>query len=266
MDKTQLLNQFAKDSDMRQLFASALDKAEQAERRQMPCHSPFFTQEEQMAFSALLARGGQIAHCFLGGYPQAQRKLCYFPAPWQDLEDLSWVEEGADLPLVLIQGRFHGDLSHRDILGSLMALGLQRSKFGDILVQDQLCQVLVLAETAPVVLSQWSGAGRSKIQCQEIPLGALVVPEQAVKEIHCTLSSLRLDAVVAAAFSLSRSAGSGMISGGRVSLNHSDCHKVDKLVAEGDVLVCRGLGKCLLAEVKGLSKKGRTAVCLHRYL
>ena len=49
-------------------------------------------------------------------------------------------------------------------------------------------------------------------------------------------------------------------------VNHRPCEKADKAVAEGDTLTCRGLGKCVLREIGGTSKRGRTILVLDRYL
>ena len=57
-----------------------------------------------------------------------------------------------------------------------------------------------------------------------------------------------------------------LIGAGRVQLNHTECTKTDKSLSEGDVITARGFGKCILAEVGGLSKKGRTAIVVKRYL
>ena len=87
-----------------------------------------------------------------------------------------------------------------------------------------------------------------------------------MKVIHDTVSSPRLDAVMAAGFAIGRSKAAGLISTGKVELNHRPCVKPDRTVNEGDTLTCRGLGKCVLKEVNGLSKKGRTILVLERYL
>ena len=71
---------------------------------------------------------------------------------------------------------------------------------------------------------------------------------------------------MASGFSLSRSKAAALISSGRVALNHRECLKGDRQVGEGDVLTCRGLGKCVIKEVLGQSKKGRTMLVIERYL
>ena len=80
------------------------------------------------------------------------------------------------------------------------------------------------------------------------------------------MNSLRLDAVMATGFSLSRGKAADVISAGRVEVNHALCLKSDRTVTQGDVLTCRGLGKCVLTEVNGLSKKGRVMIVMERYL
>jgi RNA-binding protein YlmH len=87
-----------------------------------------------------------------------------------------------------------------------------------------------------------------------------------VRTIRDTVSTLRLDAVVACGFSTSRGKAADLISAGRVMVNHRECLKADKSVAEGDVLTCRGLGKCVLTEVGGLSRKGRITLTIERYI
>ena len=148
-----------------------------------------------------------------------------------------------------------------------MGLGVTRELLGDILLpQPGLCQVVALREAAPILLSQWERAGRWKISLSEISPGQLTPKPPQVKTIRDTVATPRLDAVIAAGFSLSRSKAAGLISAGRVSLNHRECLKADRQVAEGDVLTCRGLGKCVVKEVPGQSKKGRTMLVLERYI
>ena len=158
-------------------------------------------------------------------------------------------------------------LTHRDILGALMGLGLTRAALGDILLpRPGLCQVVALRDSLPILLSQWEGAGRWKASLSELPLDKLSPSPPQVKTIRDTVAAPRLDAVAAAGFSLSRSKAAALIASGKVSLNHRECLKADRQVAQGDVITCRGLGKCVVKEVPGQSKKGRTMLVLERYI
>ncbi len=91
-------------------------------------------------------------------------------------------------------------------------------------------------------------------------------PVLTVTTAHDTVSSPRLDAVMATGFAMGRGKAAELIAGGRVELNHRPCLKSDRTVQEGDVITCRGLGKCVLTELGGQSKKGRTIITMERYL
>ncbi len=84
--------------------------------------------------------------------------------------------------------------------------------------------------------------------------------------IRDTVSSLRLDAAVSSAFSMSRGKAAELIAAGRVHLDHMPCVKADKPVSEGAVLTVRGLGRAKLTAVGGLTKKGRIGITVERYL
>ncbi|MDE6840961.1 MAG: RNA-binding protein, partial [Oscillospiraceae bacterium] len=105
-----------------------------------------------------------------------------------------------------------------------------------------------------------------RLKLREIPLAELSPAPVQMKLIHDTVSTLRLDAVLSSGFSLARVKAADAVTGGRVSLNHRECLKPDRAVAQGDVLTCRGLGKCVLKSVGGQSRKGRIIIEIERYL
>lgn len=267
MTKKELLDRCAHSGEERVLLARALDKLELSENRGVPAHTALLSPGEQAAITDLLNAWGRPKHLFFGGYEDAERRLCAFLPDWQEPEDFLSDPEN---PVAAMQADFpsNADLSHRDVLGSLMGLGITREKLGDILFPESGgCQVVVLREALPILLSQWESAGRYKVrQLREIPLSALSPRPAQVKTIRDTVATPRLDAVLAAGFSLSRSKASAQISAGRVAINHRECLKADRQVEEGDVLTCRGLGKCVVREVPGQSRKGRTMLVLERYI
>ncbi len=266
MNKKELLDRCARDGAERILLARALDKLELARSRGISTHTAFLSPGEQASVTDLLNGAGRPRHLFWGGYPDSERQICCFPADWQEEDSVLTDPEG---PLAALEAKFPESafLTHRDILGSLMGLGLSREALGDILLpRPGLCQVVALRDALPILLSQWEGAGRHKVSLSEIPLDALAPRPPQVRTIRDTVATPRLDAVVASGFSLSRGKAAGLISSGKVSLNHRECLKADRPVAEGDVLTCRGLGKCVIKEVPGQSKKGRTMLVIERYL
>lgn len=263
MTKAELIDRFAAGEDQRILLARILDKAELARSRSIPAHTPFLSAGEQAAARQMLAAGGYSRFCFYGGFEGAERAVCVFLPDWQE----EFVPGDEDDPLAAIETAFPSGsgLTHRDFLGSLMGLGLTRELLGDILVGDGKCQIVLLRQSLPILLSQWCEVGRYPARPRSIPLSGLEVIPPNVTLLRDTFQSLRFDAVAAAAFGLPRSKAASLISGGRILLNHQVCEKPDRNLAEGDVLTGRGLGKCVLRSVTGQSRKGRIMVELEKY-
>lgn len=263
MNKTELLNKFSKDPEERVVLARVLDQMERTANRSIPCATQFLSPAQRAAAEPLLAASGHPKCLFHGGYEGAERTVCVFLPDWQEPEDWDAGEE-----LAAIEAAFpkNAELTHRDILGGLMGIGLTREKVGDILVLEEKAQIVALKETAPIILSQFDQAGRYRLRLREIALSELSPAPVQIKLVKDTVAALRLDAVLSSGFSIARGKAADLIAGGRVSVNHRECVKTDKPVAEGDVLTCRGLGKCVLKTVGGQSRKGRIIIEIERYL
>jgi len=261
MDKNSIITRTAQEPEDRLLLARVWDKYEQTERKNVPNATVFLSpREQQMAQAMLNAAGVRSGYVFDGGYEDAERKILIF------LPD--WAEEPTGDELVFLRAAFHGDdsLTHRDILGSLMGLGVARERLGDILVSPHSADLIASPALREFFLREWDQAGRVKLTVTEIGRDGLCVPKAQVKIIRDTVPSLRLDAVAAAAFSMSRGRAAELIAAGKVNLDHMPCLKGDKPVAEGAVLTARGFGKAKLTQVGGLSKKGRIGITVERYV
>jgi len=260
LDKTQLLNRAARTPDERILLSRLHDKLEAA-RRGSPACTGFLSTAQQEACERFLQAAGRPRRLYAGGWPDAERKVCALLPDWQE-------EDGWQPPYTALRCRWQagGKLTHRDLLGAVLGQGVEREKVGDLLVKPECCDVLVMAEMAPYLLQNLTGAGRVKLSVEELPLDRIEPPVLTVKVIRDTVSSPRLDAVMAAGFSAGRGRCAQLIAGGQVELNHMPCIKPDKAVREGDTLTCRGLGKCVVKELGGTSRKGRTIVTLERYV
>lgn len=261
MDKNAIIAKCTQEPEDRLLLARVWDKYEQTERKNIPSATVFLSpRERQLAQAMLNAAGVRSVYLFDGGYEGAERTVLLFLP--------GWAEEPAGDELVFLRASFHGgeSLTHRDILGSLMGLGVVRERVGDILVSPHSADIVAAPPLREFFLREWDQAGRVKLTVTEIGREALCVPQTQVKVIRDTVSSLRLDAVTATAFSMSRGRAAELIAAGKVSLDHVPCLKGDKPVGEGAVITARGLGKAKLAGVGGLSKKGRTGITVERYI
>ena len=262
MNRAEILSKIAGNGDERVLLSRIWDLADHAQQRSVPQWTHFLSPQEQRLTEHLLHAMGGPAHRFWGGYAEAQRQICVFLPDWLTWED--WEEQ----PILAIRANWYaGDsLNHRDLLGALMGQGIKREMVGDLLVDRESCDMLVMGEIAPWLLQHLESAGRTRLRLEEVGLNRLHIPVQEVKVIRDTVATLRLDAVAASGFSVSRAKMADYIRAGRVSVNWAATERTDLPVQAGDVISCRGLGRCRLAETGALSRKGRINIQLERYL
>lgn len=262
MDKAALLDRAAHSAEERVLLAHVLDRRTQCLTRNIPTHTDFLSPAEARGAEDLLhAAAAHEGWVFAGGYERAERRMLCFLPDWQERADEREL-------MAALRVRWHETetLTHRDLLGSLMALGVVRGKLGDILVSPGGADVIVCADAAEYLLREWTQAGRVKLSAQRVELTELAVPEAKIRELRDTVATLRLDAVTATGFSMSRARAAELIASGRVQLDYRETTKPDAPVREGAVVSARGLGKFELAEVGGVSKKGRIGIVIKRYL
>ena len=245
----------------RLLLAHLLDVLRRGEMRSIPTATEFLSAREQALARQLFP---ELELRFFGGYAGAERAVAVWLPPYLE-EDWLLSDES---PVAALHATFAAreSLTHRDILGALMGCGIERSAVGDLLPGEGVCDLLVTRQIAPFVLQNLTSAGRVRLQMEEIALAALRPPEQKFQYQRETVASLRLDAVCAAAFRLSREKAAQAISAHRVSIGGLPCEKADRLLQQGDVLSLRGVGKADLFEVGGTTKKGRISLLIRRYL
>lgn len=157
-------------------------------------------------------------------------------------------------------------LTHRDVLGGLLALGIKRSVVGDILMVPGGCQIVIDPSILPFLQQELQRLGAAMVQIKPISLSELQPRPETVKEIRATVASLRLDSVAAAGFGVSRTQMTEDIQADKVKVNWKDAKNPSQSVKAGDVISFRGRGRVEVVEITGQTKKGRTGVLLKRYM
>ena len=137
---------------------------------------------------------------------------------------------------------------------------------GDICVGKGYCDFFITKEVASYIQQSFSSVGRIKIRLQNISLSEASIPQAETKEIRDTVSSLRLDSIIASGFQIGRSAAVKYITAGKVATDGLPCERPDKAVCEGAKISVRGLGKIELTTVGGVTKKGRISIIINRYI
>lgn len=193
---------------------------------------------------------------FFGGYPDAQRVMCF----------CGWESE-PQYPLTTLEiswDKRFGAVEHHDVLGAVMALGIARERFGDIVCTPE--RAYLFAQSACAKLIE-----RSLIACGKTPVRTGVCEKAQIEApkgdlVTATFASLRLDAVLGAALRVSRADAAALVRAGQVNVNFVPCEKPDRPLAQGDVLSIRGRGRAIVREIGGKSRKDRIYTTLEVFL
>ena len=196
-----------------------------------------------------------------GGFANAERCKAAFVAD----DSYGTPDFGIVCYLVSWDKRYY-TLGHRDILGAFMGMGCEREILGDIVLVPEGAQFVADKAFANYIESNLTQIGAAYVSLRQIGREELQVKEEKVKIISATVAALRLDAVAAAGYGISRSRMAEEIKSQNVKLNWKEAKSTSQSVAEGDVMSFRGRGRVELSEVRGTTKKGRFAITLKRYI
>ena len=217
-----------------------------------------------------LCAGSDVEWSLEGGYEDAERRICVLrPADaWSEVSKADSEADNAGNPsspicvLRISIPKGSPRLTHRDYLGSLLGLGIDRHVTGDILVREDGSDAVVLSDMAEYIAQNLTSVGRASVSCEILDISRLITGQQSTKVIRDTVASLRLDSVCASAFRTARGKAQDAIKAGLVSVNGRQCLKPDTELSEGDRISCRGKGRAVLAEVGGRTRKDRIAITL----
>lgn len=257
MNKTALLRSLAQNEEDRLLLAQALDKLETCRERSYLTHTRFLDLRQRTLVARLIEKAGARGEAVLwGGYPDAERVCALFYPDYMTAGDACDPENA---PFTLLHARKSPSdtLSHRDYLGALMGLGVERAVIGDILVHDGGAEILVMADMAEYIEANFLKAGRKQLSLDAAPLRELIVPpvQEIVRE--GSVASLRLDSVTALIFGISRTQAQEAVEKGLVFVNQMQVLKNEHPLAPGDRITLRGHGRARIEALGGVSRKGR---------
>ena len=240
------------------------DLARAAQSRSIPRYSSFLSDREQVLAKAALAKAGCTCWRLEGGYPEAERRLVAI-----EPED-SWTD--SPLACVRLDCRAAPGAAlpaHKDYLGSLMGLALRREALGDIVLPAQMpgtAFVFALEPAARLICEELCGVGRTEVSCAALPLEQLPDFGQSERVLRtAAVSSLRLDAVLAAMLHCSRGTAAELIQAGRVEINHLPTESTHAPVFEGDIFTIRGKGRFALTALPGKTRKDRQIIEFFQY-
>lgn len=201
--------------------------------------------------------GGDCNLYFSGGYLDAEYKKCIISPFEIDNPDFKIV------PLKLNYNKKFLELNHRKVLAVLMGLGIKREVFGDIILNDD-CIIMASAENAdfiidnlrlishnPVEVVKYDGEVKNKINFDKEKL---------------FVSSMRLDAIIAGAYNISRNISQELIKNGCVKVNQTEILNTSHELKTDNLISVRGKGRFKLLNILGTSKSSRIVLEIGKYV
>ena len=157
-------------------------------------------------------------------------------------------------------------LSHKDYLGRVMSLGIDRNKTGDIYVYDDYADIIVHSDISDYIIYNLEMIGRNKIEIDKINIEDVHFKEQEHILLNINSSSMRLDNVVKHLINKSREAASDIIKSESVKINWQVIDKVSHLVEEGDMISISKYGRFKVSKWMGVTKSGKNKIEVKHYV
>lgn len=261
-----------------QLFYARLDDLEKKADGGCVAHSFFMTPSEvYRAERYFSAKGKKNMICFFGGYNAAQRKQIFLlPEYICDMIDAENTELiygalqedfEAAICALKIKGSGFRNHTHRDYLGSILALGIERSCLGDICIEDEHSAIVFCTrDVSDFLLMELSSVGNDGVKVSRVDVDINMPSTQKYQPFSDTIASERLDCAVASLFNLSRERAQTLIRSGAVDYNYKCTEKIDMRVSAGDVISARGYGKYIIRDISTQTKKGRIRLLADKYI
>ncbi|MBQ9119947.1 MAG: RNA-binding protein [Lachnospiraceae bacterium] len=235
-------------------------------------YTDFLNLNEQSIVKSMERQLSPVAYSLYGGCDGAERVMLCFHGEQESshCHEIAAEEYRSEYPVCCVKivpanARFAEKLTHRDYLGAILNLGIDRCKTGDIILKDDaaylFCDTLIgafICDTLDRIRHTTVKASLSSAEEQ--------IQERSFEVIHASVASLRLDAVISAAFRASRSSLSNLVLGGKVFVNGREILSNSHPVKPGDTISVRGYGKFILKEQGTLTKKGKTNITIEKYV
>lgn len=239
------------------LLKKTKDLVMKSEKTFSVVYSNFLTPAEQMFLLSEREFSGVME--FEGGYEDAERRVCRICTDEYNKDD--------GVPIILYSVKAtdkNAVISHRDVLGALMGLGIKREMTGDIMAKENKAQFFCHKSVSEFVKMNLTKIGRYNVELSESEFSEMA--ELPKKLININVSSMRLDSIVGESFGISRTKSAEYIKKGMVFVNWQACIDVSREIKENDKISLQGKGKISVSGISRTSKKGRLFVDILRYV
>jgi RNA-binding protein YlmH len=258
MDKKTFLNMF-KDHD-KNYISSIYEDIQLCRNIEVPIYiKEFVTPDIYMNIKNNESKLGVFVYG-TGVFDDSERKiLCFSTNTYEALD--------YDIHVIRIKNKSKfKELKHKDYLGAIMALGVKRDLFGDLIVQGDACFVPMVNAISQYVQDNLTTIGNCPCSIDIVDISSEDIPKIKFEEKSIIVTSLRLDNVVPSICNMSRAKCTEFIGNGSVLLNYLTCNRKDKLVEMKDTITIRGFGKYKVNSIEGETSKGRLKLLIGKYI
>lgn len=254
------------EKDIQQLKNRMIELAEKAYNRNIYTYTPFLGLAEQQAYYAVEREVSYAGVGMEGGAPLCERKIIRFGDPgYEEAFPIARLEIRPKTP------KFAENLTHRDFLGAIMNLGIERDVVGDIFVSDgtrgfstgtdvRAGALLFCHENiADYIVENLDRVKHTNVVCKRAE-GEITLESAEPERISVTVASPRADGVISKVYNLSREESRELFNNGRIFINGIQTQNLSCQLKEEDAVTVRGFGKFIYYGQTGVSKKGKDRV------
>ena len=245
------------------LKRKVLDTANQAFHHNIYTYTNFLSISELAVVTSFKKELSFIRYDIYGGNSVCERQLIRFGSP----EDYGY-DAGYPITTLKISPlsvKFAEKLEHRDYLGALLNLGVDRSVIGDIVVQEKAAWFFCQNKMTEFFLENLCRVRHTNILITKVE-DSDEFPRPVLESVSGTCASVRLDSLISLAFKTSRSSMVSYIEGGQVFVNGKLITSNGYEPKDGDIISVRGKGRFIFDGVSHQTKKGRCSVRIMRYV
>lgn len=230
---------------------------EQVERSYLPRLTDFLDPREQQIIEMLIGTtNDELKLVFSGGGTYSERKRAIIAPFYEEINEDSF-------NISLLQATYHEkfiSLTHRDVLGAFLSLGMKRKKVGDIFAGNGKVQIVLDKDISAYVIMNMTTIRKSSITFEEKSFSDVIEHEPIWSRSEKVVSSLRLDTILKEIYSVSRKEAQTLIGKGLVKVNYRTVEDSKFILREGDMISLRGKGRSKLIAVNGHTKKEKIKV------
>ncbi len=238
-----------------------IDLSRQAQRKNIVVFSEFLNINELNIFKQGMAEL-YSAYETSGGYELSERQMIAFIP---DALCYGWNYPIACLKITPVNKKFAETLTHRDVLGSLMNLGIERSRLGDILLDEEAIYLFCQEKVAAYLSEELARIRHTTVKIESVEPQELHI-EPKKETLDGIIASNRLDSVIACICKISRSQASQWIKGGKVFLDNRETLQSTIECKPGELISVRSVGRFRFLECSGETRKGRLKIRYERYI